>query len=355
MLSLSVSYFFYLGVCFALFMFFMMLGGFRFILKSIQTIYRLAKSMLTHNDPELALKENPDSTMSRRSFMRYTASGGALAIVGMGLHGLDEAYEPPKADLIEISNSALEGLTRPIDIIQITDLHYGMFYSNSNLEALVSKLNSINGDAVVITGDIFHSPSSPVESAVPYLRQLRPRRWGNFAILGNHDFYAGVRRCVKAIRDSGLRLLRNEWITFREDGANIHMGGIDDPQVNWLTGKEIPNFGPFIKKKPVDPGFLLLLSHRPVVFPLAVKANVQLTLSGHTHGGQITFPAPGVTRPWSVAGLVSPYTLGMYKSQNCQMYLNRGVGLTFIPVRINCPPEIAVIRLTASGKNSRKA
>ena len=187
--------------------------------------------------------------------MRYAASAGTLAIAGSGSYGLAQAYEPPRVDVIPVPDMALEGLTKPIDIIQVTDLHYGMFYYSSELEALVEKLNSMDGAAVVITGDIFHSPRTPVESAAPFLRKLRRRRWGNFAILGNHDFYAGVKRSVKAINDGGLRLLRNEWVSFNQDKVNIHLGGIDDPKVNWLTGNRFPDFDLFIKRQPSDTRF----------------------------------------------------------------------------------------------------
>ncbi len=370
--ALGISYFFYLGVCLALFLFFVALGAFNLVFKSVVALYKTVKSLFLRycgrSDSTLStsrdkgqeelsrepMGEVPNSKISRRSFMRYAASAGTLAIAGSGSYGLAQAYEPPQVDVIRVPDVALEGLTKPIDIVQVTDLHYGMFYYSSELEALVEKLNSMDGAAVVITGDIFHSPRTPVESAAPFLRKLRRRRWGNFAILGNHDFYAGVKRSVKAINDGGLRLLRNEWVSFNQDKVNIHLGGIDDPKVNWLTGNRFPDFDSFIKRQPSEPGFRILLSHRPVVFPLAVKENIQLTLSGHTHGGQITFPIPGSTRPWSLAGLVSPYTLGMYKSENCHMYLNRGVGLTFIPARINCPPEIAVIRLTPPGRTSKE-
>jgi hypothetical protein len=224
-----------------------------------------------------------------------------------------------------------------------------MFFGSFSLAALVASLNSIEADAVVLTGDLFHSPNTPVESAAPILGKLKNRRWGNFAVLGNHDFYAGVDRSVKAIKEGGIRLLRNEWLEFHEDGVNISFGGIDDPLANWLTGNHFPAFDKFMSEAPMAPGFRILLSHRPVVFPLAVRDNIHLTLSGHTHGGQITFPAPGEDRPWSLAALVSPYTLGMYELGNSRMYVNRGVGLTFVPARINCPPEIAVMNLVPPG------
>jgi uncharacterized protein len=368
--SLSVSYFFYLGLCLSLFLFFMALAGFYSIFQVVTVGHRAAKSMIegkarelqseaksgysvtqASNLPDQSVKQ-AQNRLSRRNFMRYTASTGALAIVSSGSYGLMEAYETPKVNILKFSDPSLDALSRSVNIIQITDLHYGMFYSGSALSDLIKRLNSIEADAVVVTGDIFHSPMTPVEPVGPMLRNLRKRSWGNFAVLGNHDFYAGVHRSVKTIQEGGLRLLRNEWMTFDEGDTKIHLGGIDDPRVNWLTGKEIPYFHEFTRKKPRAPGFYILLSHRPVVFPLAVKARINLTLAGHTHGGQFTIPAPGSVRPWSLAGLVSPYTLGLYESGQSRMYLNCGVGLTFVPARINCPPEIAVIHLEPSGKSA---
>ena len=137
----------------------------------------------------------------------------------------------------------------------------------TELEKLVAKVNTLEADAVLITGDIFHSPMSPVELAPPVLQKLKPRRFGNFAILGNHDFYAGELRSVQAIKDSGLTLLRDQWLTLKDGTANIHLGGIDDPMANWLWGKEFPDFPSFMKKAPHESGMRILLSHRPNVLP----------------------------------------------------------------------------------------
>lgn len=369
--SLTVSYFFYLGISLALFIFFLALGGADVILRAISaavgrftipkdsSVRKVSEKdtfrpeVVQENLPTGQTVEYPNSRISRRTFMRYAATTGTAAIATLGSYGLVEAYDEPRTELIDITDPCLAGLSRPIRIAHVTDIHYGMFFGSFSLTALVASLNSIEADAVVLTGDLFHSPNTPVESAAPILGKLRNRRWGNFAVLGNHDFYAGVDRSVKAIKDGGMRLLRNEWLEFHEYGVDIAVGGIDDPLANWLTGNHFPAFGKFMSQAPRSPGFRILLSHRPVVFPLAVRENIHLTLSGHTHGGQITFPAPGENRPWSLAALVSPYTLGMYESGNSRMYVNRGVGLTFVPARINCPPEIAVMNLVPPGFDLR--
>jgi predicted MPP superfamily phosphohydrolase len=230
-------------------------------------------------------------------------------------------------------------------VIHLTDFHFGPFFSCPELESLVDQVNSIEGDILCITGDLFHSSLSPAEVVPDILQRLRTRKLGNYAVLGNHDYYAGEARSVKNIERSNLRLLRDEWITFEHGNAVVHMGGLDDPRVNWMWGEKVPNFPRFMDRAPKKDGLRIALSHRPSVLPLAAQSGIDLVLSGHTHGGQIVIPRPGGERGASIAGLFSPYTLGWYRVGQCSMYLNRGVGMTFLPWRINCPPEIAVIHI----------
>jgi predicted MPP superfamily phosphohydrolase len=89
----------------------------------------------------------------------------------------------------------------------------------------------------------------------------------------------------------------------------------------------------------------ILLSHRPSILEVASVAGFDLVLAGHIHGGQIIVPVPGSVRGVSLAAIASRYTHGWYRHGDCRMYLNRGAGLTFVPFRVNCPPEIAVFRL----------
>ena len=238
----------------------------------------------------------------------------------------------------------------PITLIHVTDCHFGMFFGPDELRNLVDQLNSLQGDALCITGDIFHSARAVVEQATPVLKKLKARPLGNFAVLGNHDFYAGEMRSVESLQDAGFTILRNQWITLKVRNLALHMGGVDDPLIRRIRRNRFPRFDTFMSKAPVESGLRILLSHRPAVFPQAAKQKIDLVLAGHTHGGQIVIPVPGRERGMSVADLVSEYTHGWYKSDTSSMYLNRGVGLTFLPWRIHCPPEIAVIHLNPAGK-----
>jgi len=293
-------------------------------------------------------------SQSRRAFLKWTAASAVAGAASVGGAGVVQGYQEPVIEGFDVSHAELQGLTRPLTFIQITDFHFGMFMGTAELEKLVAKVNTLEGDAVFITGDIFHSPMSPVELAPPILQKLKPRRFGNFAILGNHDFYAGERRCVRAIKDGALTLLRGQWITLKDGTANIHLGGIDDPMANWLWGKAFPDFPSFMTKAPHGPGMRILLSHRPNVLPLASGFGIDFVLSGHIHGGQIILPVPGMDRGVSIARLASDFTHGWYRIRDCRMYLNRGTGLTFIPWRLNCPPEIAIFHLKP-GEERREA
>ncbi len=371
----EVAFFSYLGIILLLCLFFLIIGLSSTVLRLTDAVAGLFRSSTseatsrqgkvpgckaetaeiqcqesTWSDESLQSGEIPSQT--RRAFLKWSAASAVVVAASAGGAGVVQAYRSPVVDEFEFLHPELQGLSRPLTFIQITDFHFGMFMGTAELEKLVSKVNTLEADAVLITGDIFHSPMSPIELAPRVLKKLRARRFGNFVVLGNHDFYAGEHRSVEAIKKSGLNLLRDQWLTFKDGTANIHLGGIDDPMANWLWGKAFPDFTSFMKKAPLDSGLRILLSHRPNVLPLASEFGIDLVLSGHIHGGQIILPMPGTDRGISIAKLASKYTHGWYQIQDCRMYLNRGTGLTFIPWRLHCPPEIAIFHLRPDSSRS---
>lgn len=298
------------------------------------------------------LPQSSVSPISRRSFLRWASVAGMAATATATGYGLSEGYQRPVINEFEVSHNSLEGLGKPITLVQVTDLHFGWFCDTTELERLVGLLNSIKADAVVLTGDIFHSRYTPVENSEPILRSLIPRRHGNIVIMGNHELYVGADRSLESLRKSGLTHLGNKWISLQADGAVIHVGGLDDLLVDWAPTPESKAFGRLMDKSPRGGGMRMLLCHRPSVLPLASYAGIDLVLAGHTHGGQMIVPWPGLPRGLSPARVVSPYTHGWYRKFRCRMYLNRGAGLAYVPWRINCPPEIAVFHLVSSSGKS---
>ena len=263
-----------------------------------------------------------------------------------------QGYDRPVVEHLDYSHPLLRGLGEPITVIQISDFHFGLFMGTPELKRLVAQVNRIDADALFITGDMFHSTLSPVELATPILKSLRPRKLGNFAVLGNHDFYAGEQRSVDSLQGGGITLLRDQWTELQRGDVSIHLGGIDDPLANWLWGKDFPRFREFMSRAPRTRGVRILLSHRPSILPIAAQAGIDLVLAGHIHGGQIILPIGGHGRGVSLASIASPYTRGWYFKRATSMYLNRGIGVTFVPWRLNCPPEITVMHLRG-GTRSR--
>ncbi len=295
-----------------------------------------------------AVPKNPEKSGLREKWARITASMTLLVFSGFGLYGVFEAYSEPIIERFNMSDPKLNGIERPVKLIHVTDIHYGMFYNRQDLRKLVSEINSIEGDAVFFTGDIFHSSLTDVESSPEVFRQLNARRFGNFVVMGNHEFYTGEKRSITAFEQAGLTILRDEWTTLSDGTANIHVAGLDDPRKNWLWGHQFPAFQNLMLKAPTQPGYRILLCHRPAVFPIASQNGFDLILAGHTHGGQVVVPLPSSDKGWSLASVVSEFTHGWYELDGSRMYLNRGAGLTFIPWRINCAPEISVFTLSGS-------
>jgi uncharacterized protein len=292
-------------------------------------------------------------TTTRRAFFKTAAVSGLVAATGLGSYGLSEGYSEPRIRKYDLFLDPIDGAANPVTLIHITDLHFGMFWGQRELLGLVDNLNSIEGDALCITGDVFHSGRTRVEQATPILKKLKTRSLGNFAILGNHEFYAGVARCVQSMETAEIRVLRNQWITLKLGSATIHMGGVDDPAGNhWSKANNSHGMIMPVMEAPAETGTRILLSHRPDVFPSAARQNVDLVLAGHLHGGQIAMPVPGYEPGISAASLASDYVYGWYENHRSRMYVSSGIGMTFLPWRIGCAPEISVIRIGSPSRLS---
>jgi uncharacterized protein len=291
------------------------------------------------------LTEAPAMPLSRRRFLKGAGMMGAASALGFCIVGLSEGYGPISLEEYDVYHPSLTGLDTTLRIIQTSDLHYGWFFGPDQLRSLVDVLNLVQGDALVITGDVFHSPQTAVEKAVPLLARLKPRSLGNFVCMGNHEYHVGASRSIKAFEKANMSLLANDWVTLRKEGSAIHLGGLDDVQKEWNFKKHWDTVRDFVGQAPEEPGMRLMLCHRPSAFPLIARAGIDLALTGHIHGGQMIAPIPGTDYEIAPAKLKSNYTHGWYKRRKCRMYLNRGAGLNYTPWRINCPPEISVFNL----------
>jgi predicted MPP superfamily phosphohydrolase len=163
-------------------------------------------------------------------------------------------------------------------------------------------------------------------------------RYGTFATLGNHEHSWGDPREVETIfRRNGIPVLTNAHTVIQTTQGPFAVVGIDDM---WWGRPDLP-----AAVQGLDPGIpTLLLSHRPEIFPRAAKRGIALTLSGHYHGGQVKLVLPGADV--SVAHLRTRYPEGLYRIGRSHLYVGRGIGTSFTPVRLNAPPEVTLFRLT---------
>jgi uncharacterized protein len=284
-------------------------------------------------------READAKALSRREAVERVAGtlalGASTAVLGWGCVRGRHAFE------IDEVAVPIPGLPRALDgytIGQISDLHAGVFVGDRELEEGLSRLREVKADLVVVTGDMVDFDSRYAPMLAAQLGRIVARD-GVFAVLGNHDYYAGSHLIAKAIRGAGVDLLVNDGRVIRPgDGGGFALLGVDDQwAARWNAAG--PNLDRAIAQ--VTPDLpRVLLAHQPSYFD-RVAGKVALQLSGHTHGGQVN---PGF-RPgeWFLH-----YVAGRYERNGSMLWVNRGFGVAGPPTRVGAPPEVTKIVLVAA-------
>jgi predicted MPP superfamily phosphohydrolase len=283
--------------------------------------------------PAAALAALPESR--RRFLARGTAGllGGAAAV---SIAGLAEAERAPELTRLEIPLPGLHPDLDGLTVLQLSDIHAGTLVTEERMRAWAMAAAALSPDLVVFTGDLLDSSA---RAAGPFARAfggLRGRL-GTFACLGNHDYYAGQRAAVRAVRDAGQALLDNTGLRIARGRGTLWICGVDDP----MGGAE-----PEAALRGAEPGEpRILLSHRPGLADLCAAAGADLVLSGHTHGGQLA-----LGRQLSPARLLGRHVMGHYRlAGGRQLYVHRGMGVVgAVPIRLGSPPELALLTLRRS-------
>jgi predicted MPP superfamily phosphohydrolase len=233
------------------------------------------------------------------------------------------------------------GLPRDLDglrIIQLTDIHFGPFFGKAELRRAVAMANEARPHLTVLTGDLITRRGDDVAGCLRELKALRAEA-GVYGCHGNHEYYAGtLKETTRRGQEMGFRFLRGEAEVLTFGSARLNLAGHDYQRrgVEYLPGA----------RKLVRPdSFNLLLQHNPDVFPRAVEEGFEVTLAGHTHGGQINVEI--LEENLNVARFFTPYVKGRYEMGGGQLYVSSGLGTVGVPVRLGAAPEITLIKLCA--------
>lgn len=238
----------------------------------------------------------------------------------------------------------IKGLPREFEgfkILMVSDLHVGFFTRLSRLNQFVRIAKKRNPDLFLVCGDITDDDPHFLPKYLKSLEGLDPYLPA-FGVLGNHDVYADPERTLHVLEDSRLTMLVNEGLEIRRGDASIWLAGVGDQGARRFGkwGSVAPDFDKALEKKPAGMP-TVLMCHQPQGFKEAYQRNVELTLSGHTHGGQFGFKKLN----WSLAKPFEKYHMGHFREGDSQLYVSTGTGFWVLPIRFGLSPELSLIEL----------
>ncbi len=270
--------------------------------------------------------------VSRRAVLKAFLATGIGAATGVGSYGYLYERQDLQVTRATVPVSGLPPELIGLRIGLITDVHRSAWVSGDQVNRAVTALMAERPDFVVLGGDyVTRGNRQYVGPAADSLRPLSAPH-GVFGILGNHDDdhnmpAALARNGVQMLKDARTRLLIN--------GAPLELLGIR----YWTKrGADIASLARGVE------GTTVLLAHDPRRLTEAAALKIPLVLSGHTHGGQVVLPIAG-----AIAAQKFPIVAGIGRQQDTTMFVSRGVGTVYVPIRINCPPEVALLTLERQG------
>ncbi len=279
---------------------------------------------------------------SRRHLFQATAVAVGVAPFAVSLYGyfgerlryVVERVEIPIRDLPE----ALDGLR----IVQLSDIHIGSYLPRQQVRRAVEMANELGAELAVVTGDFITGRGDPLEDCVEELAGLRAPL-GVWACNGNHEIYALCEaRAADLFQQGGMRLLRQENAEILHRGYALNLLGVDYQRTRAIDGPRLPMLAG-VERLVHSDAVNILLSHNPNAFPKAAELGIQLTLAGHTHGGQVQVEI--LDHRLSPARFMTDFVAGHYRRGSASLYVNRGIGTVGTPVRFGAPPEITLLTL----------
>jgi hypothetical protein len=222
-----------------------------------------------------------------------------------------------------------------ITALHLSDFHRGPLVSALYMRGVFDHARRLPHDIAFFTGDFVSVSAGYIGEMCDWMRHW-PAPLGSYAVLGNHDHYTDAARISAAVEAVGIPVLSNRSVSLSRNGSHLRLVGVDDPS----TSKQ--DYGAAMRD--VEKGaFRLMLAHSPDIVWHFGQGDIDLVLSGHTHGGQVCLPGgQALVCPTSLG---VDYASGMFLWRGAKLFVNRGLGVTAFPLRAFCPPEIALLTL----------
>jgi uncharacterized protein len=253
------------------------------------------------------------------------------------LAGLVIARRRPHVVEVDIPVTDLPEALHGFSIAQISDVHVGPTIKRGFVEGIVALVNGLKADLIAVTGDLVDGSVQQLSLHTAPLAGLAARH-GAYFVTGNHEYYSGERAWSAEIGRLGMRVLKNEHVVLKHNGASLVLAGVTDLSAHHFDAAEHSDPAAALRGAPADAGAKILLAHQPNSATAAASAGFDVQLSGHTHGGQFW--------PWNLfVRFFQPFTGGLYRLKNLWVYVSRGTGYWGPPNRFGVPSEITRIRL----------
>ena len=296
---------------------------------------------MTGNVADQPLTEQK-TRITRRKFL----VGIPVAAAGMALYSREIARHEISILSHAIRLNNLPSVFSGFRIAQISDIHFDDYTEPAFVRRVVSHINTLNPDLVLLTGDFISQTPMSHDFVVGAMERCAEVLDGiacplRFAVMGNHDTFLGESTIRSILAKSGIPLLVNQYAPIERRGHRFWLSGIADPVASQ------PDLDRAIPRRPDGP--VLLMSHGPdyadnvVAHPRGQL--VDFMVSGHSHGGQVRLPLVGALH---LPAGGQKYVEGLFQLGRMQLYVNRGIGTVGLPFRLNCPPEITLFTLQSS-------
>lgn len=302
---------------------------------------------------------------SRRYFFRAaTMAAGAAPFLGV-MYGYAAERLNYQVRRVEIPIAKLPPALDGLKIVQLSDIHLSGYMPRTQVRRAVDMANDLGADLAVVTGDFITGASDPIADCIDEIRNLHASL-GVWGCNGNHEIYAKAEDTAQQLfAQAGMKLLRQENAQLVFKGASFNLIGVDYQRERTPGGRRqqtLEGLEPLVRRDMPN----ILLSHNPNSFNRAAEMGIELSLAGHTHGGQIQVEI--LDHRISPARFITDYVAGLYgrplfmparnerdavhqalhfdaNAPMAQIYVNRGIGTVGAPVRLGVPPEITLIVL----------